>query len=62
MSAGFESQTCVLEAGDELELGRPVDGERGEVARVDSHDVRVESDGALELPLVVSLDQRVEAE
>jgi hypothetical protein len=51
-----------LEAGDELELGHPVDGERGEVACVDADDVGAERNRTVELLGVVRLDERIEAE
>ena len=47
---------------DELELGCPIDRERGKVTRVDADDRRLERDCALELRPVVGLHQRVEAE
>ena len=47
---------------DELELGGAIDAERAEVARVDADDASVEARGALELLVVVSLHERVEAE
>jgi hypothetical protein len=47
---------------DELELRTPVDGEGGEVARVDPDYGRVELDRPLQLLGVVRLDERVELE
>ncbi len=49
-------------AGDERELGAPVDGEGAQVAGVQPDRVGAEPDGAVELAGVVRLDERVKAD